>query len=110
MLTVLCLVVSGCVSPETAKKLDSLQAQVLEIAKQHESGELTTKEATERIKPLLEEMKAVRDAEGKWYEKLGYVLLSIGGVIAGRVLGVPGLRSGSGVNLAKLLVKRDDAG
>jgi outer membrane murein-binding lipoprotein Lpp len=107
LLTALCFVVAGCVSPETATKLDSLTQRVNTIAAEHAEGKLTTKEAVAQIKPLLAEMKAVRDAEGKWYHKIGYILLSIGGVVAGRLLGIPGLRSGSAPNLASLLVKKD---
>ena len=109
MLCALCFVVAGCVSPETAKKLDTLQERIEKVAAAHTAGTLTTQEAADQIKPLLAEMKAAKDAEGKWYDKIGYVLLSIGSVIAGRLLGVPGLRSGTGVNLANLLAKKDPA-
>lgn len=102
MLTVLCFMVAGCVSPETAAKIDSLEDRIQKIAADHAAGKLTTKEATSQIQPLLAEMKAVKDAEGKWYDKLGYVLLSLGSVIAGRLLGIPGLRSSNGLNLATL--------
>jgi hypothetical protein len=100
MVTVLCFLVVGCVSPETAAKIDSLEGRIQKIAEDHAAGKLSTQDAVTQIKPLLEEMKAVRDAEGKWYEKLGYVLLSVGSVVLGRFLGIPGLRSGSAPNLA----------
>ena len=36
----------GCVSPETATKIDALERQIEDIATKHQAGELSTKEAT----------------------------------------------------------------
>lgn len=91
---------TGCVAPATAEKIDALESRIQNVATRHAAGELTTREAQEQIAPLLAEMKAVRDAEGSWWQKAGYVLLSVGSVVAGRLLGVPGLASSSGANLA----------
>lgn len=121
-----CLLVvaqTGCVSPETAAKLEeakravaeaeakvrSIAEQIKQVRADYESGKLKANDVTVQLALLGAEMKAALQ-EGKeagdavkayatapepWWDKAGYVVLSMLGVIFGRKLGIPGLASGT---------------
>lgn len=109
----------GClgVQPETQKKIDNLTAQleqldqmIANIKVRHDAGELPTSEAISALKPLLEQANTIRselkttfaEAEKEGSNKFGtgaLIAFNILAVIAGRLLGIPGLASSSGNNI-----------
>lgn len=104
-LALVVLSATGCVSVETAKKMDSLEARIQKVAEDHAAGKLTTKEAQAQFAPLLEEMKAVRDADDSWLDKLFYGVMMLAPWVL-RAFGVPLFRSGSGKNIFKSLASK----
>jgi len=114
---------SGCVSPETAAKydaavaevkeakakVDSIKDQIEKLKADFDSGTLKANEVTARLailntelqaaiqdgKQATEKAKAYAEAPEPWWDKVGYVLMSLVGVALGRKIGLPGLASGS---------------
>lgn len=97
-LAILVLASTGCVSPESAKRIAALEAKIADAASKHKSGELTTKETEDIIRGALAEIREINDSE-KWYNILGAAAI----VAVGRFLGIPGLASSSGVNFASFI-------
>lgn len=112
----------GCmgVQPETQAKINKLTAtveaidgQIANLKKRHDAGELSTKEFIGSVTPLFQELaKAQGELKAAWEtaEKEGsnkwgvgaMIAINLAAVIAGRVLGIPGLASGSNGNLLSL--------
>lgn len=108
-LMALAIIVTGCVSPETAAKLDAAKAEAKDIRDQiaalrrmYESGQLPANEVAPKLEALFEELKdaskkveAYATAPEPWWEKVGYVLWSVLAVGLGRKFGIPGLAHGT---------------
>ena len=128
------LFATGCVSPETAAKyeaavqelnaakgeIDLLRKEIESLAAKYKSGQLAANEvlpaiellklrlaeATERGKEAAAKVKEYAKAPDAWWDKLGYVLLSVLGVAVGRKLGLPGLAHGT--QPLPMLVRKDE--
>jgi len=120
---VFALAQTGCVNEENAAKYDlavkegkaaaarvvAIKDQLVALRADYESGKLAAKDLSVQLELLTAEMKvAVADgqkageavkayatSDEQWYDKLGYVLMSLIGVALGRKLGIPGLVTGT---------------
>jgi hypothetical protein len=114
---------TGCVSPETAAKYEAaklelaqakqkvldIKAQLEQLKADYASGKLKANEMTAKlallntefqmglkeVKEATESVKTFAAADDPWWNKLGYVLLSLLGVATARKLGIPGLAHGT---------------
>jgi len=93
-----CIAVVGCVRPENVERIKQLEQKIAEASAKHNAGELTTSEAEDVVRAALAEIREVNESE-RWYNILGAAAV----VAIARFLGIPGLASSSGVNLASFM-------
>jgi len=88
----------GCVSPATARKIDTLEGKISLIAKDHKAGLIPTAEAVDRIAELVTEVKELKNSGESIWNMVGYwILTTLGTVIGARKMGIPGIAHGTGL-------------
>ncbi len=111
---------TGCVKPKTSAEIqkltvlvETLDTQISDLEKRHKAGQLSTKEFISQVTPLFSQVlgartqlgavmkKAEEEGSSKW-GVWGMIAMNLAAVIAGRVLGIPGLASSSGGNLLNM--------